>query len=111
MEAAKHDTGKPHPSYVPPEIIEAVMQVREYGNAKYHDPQNWRLVSPERYHEAMLRHVLAAWKDPYSIDEESGLLHIAHIACNIAFMLALKEDSHESIDQHAGSYLDGVQRK
>ena len=29
---AKADNGKPHPSYVPVEIIEAVMRVREYGN-------------------------------------------------------------------------------
>ena len=37
-EEAKADSGKPHPSYVPVEIIEAVMRVREYGNQKYHDP-------------------------------------------------------------------------
>ena len=90
---AKADTGKPHPSYVPVEIIEAVMQVREYGNKKYHDPDNWKTVEPERYHEAMLRHVLRVWNDPYAIDPESGLMHLEHIACNIAFLLAMhKED-------------------
>ena len=88
--AAKADSGKPHPSYVPVEIIEAVMRVREYGNAKYHDPDNWRTVEPERYHEALLRHVLRAWTDPYAVDPESGLMHLEHIACNIAFLLALK---------------------
>ena len=31
---AKADAGKPHPSYVPVEIINAVMDVREYGNVK-----------------------------------------------------------------------------
>lgn len=89
---AKADTGKPHPSYVPVEIIEAVMRVREYGNAKYHDPDNWRTVEPERYHEAMLRHILRAWTDPYAVDLESGLMHIEHAACNIAFLLALKKE-------------------
>lgn len=59
-DTAKADTGKPHPSYVPVEIIEAVMRVREYGNAKYHDPDNWRTVEPERYHEALPRHILRA---------------------------------------------------
>lgn len=91
-DAAKNDVGKPHPSYVPPEIINAVMRVREYGNAKYHDPQNWRTVAPERYHEALLRHILAAWEDPYSTDPESGLMHLEHAACNIAFLLSLKGD-------------------
>lgn len=90
MNEAKADRGKPHPSYVPVEIIEAVMRVREYGNAKYHDPDNWRTVEPQRYHEALLRHVLRAWTDPYAVDPESGLMHIEHVACNIAFLLAMK---------------------
>lgn len=66
------------------------MRVREYGNAKYHDPDNWRTVEPERYHEALLRHVLRAWVNPYAVDPESGLMHLEHAACNIAFLLALK---------------------
>ena len=89
---AKADAGKPHPSYVPVALIEGVMSVREYGNAKYHDPDNWKQVEPERYHQAMLRHILAAWNDPYKIDPESGLPHIAHVATNIAFLLEMKEE-------------------
>lgn len=89
---AKDDGAKPHPSYVPVEIIEAVMRVREYGNQKYRNPNNWKTVEPERYHDAMLRHVLACWNDPYSIDPESGLMHLEHICCNAAFMLALRKD-------------------
>ena len=89
---AKADQGKPHPSYVPVSLINAVMAVREYGNQKYHDPNNWRQVEPERYHQAMLRHILAAWNDPYKIDPESGLPHIAHVATNIAFLLEMKEE-------------------
>lgn len=88
-EIAKDDSAKPHPSYVPVELIHAVMQVREHGAAKYRDPENWRRVSPARYHEALLRHILALWEDPYAVDEESGLTHLAHAACNIAFLLAL----------------------
>lgn len=93
--AAKADAGKPHPSYVPVEIIEAVMRVREYGNAKYGDPDNWRTVEPERYHEALLRHILRAWNEPYAVDTESGLLHLEHAACNIAFLLALMPEVKE----------------
>lgn len=89
---AKADGGKPHPSYVPVEIIEAVMRVREYGTQKYHDPDNWKIVEPERYHDAMLRHVLACWNDPYAVDTESGLMHLEHIACNVAFLLAQKAE-------------------
>lgn len=89
---AKADAGKPHPSLVPVALIEGVMAVREYGNQKYHDPDNWKQVEPERCHQAMLRHILAAWNDPYKIDPESGLPHIAHVATNIAFLLEMKEE-------------------
>ena len=89
---AKADQGKPHPSYVPVALIDGVMAVREIGTKKYGDPDNWKQVEPERYHQAMLRHILAAWNDPYKIDPESGLPHIAHVATNIAFLLEMKEE-------------------
>lgn len=92
---AKADQGKPHPSWVPVALIEGVMAVREYGNQKYHDPDNWKQVEPERYHQAMLRHILAAWNDPYKIDPESGLPHISHVATNIAFLLEFHKEDHQ----------------
>lgn len=98
-QTAKKDGGKPHPSYVPVEIIKAVMDVREFAvNGKYPDPRNWMTVSVDRYHEALLRHVLAIWNDPFSVDEESGLLHLSHIATNVAFMLALHEEEGKEND-------------
>ena len=99
----KADQGKPHPSWVPVALIEGVMAVREYGNQKYHDPDNWKKVEPERYHQAMLRHILAAWNDPYRVDPESGLPHIAHVATNIAFLLEMEEERKNG-KQHRESY-------
>ena len=92
---AKADQGKPHPSYVPVALIEGVMAVREYGNQKYHDPDNWKQVEPSRYHEALLRHVLAIWEDPYAVDPESGLLHLEHIATNAAFLLQMRKEDNQ----------------
>lgn len=92
---AKSDGGKPHPTYVPVEIINAVMRIREYGTQKYGSPDNWRKVSLERYHDAFLRHVLAMWNDPYSVDDESGFLHLEHVCCNAAFMLELMKEERE----------------
>ena len=89
----KADQGKPCPSLCPVSLIEAVTAVRMYGTQKYGDPDNWKQVEPERYHQAMLRHILAAWNDPYKIDPESGLPHIAHVATNIAFLLEMKEEN------------------
>lgn len=93
---AKSDKGKPHPSYVPAALVRAVMDVREYGNQKYHDPQNWRQVESQRYWEATLRHTLAAWEDWTAIDPESGLSHVAHMACNLAFLLSRLEEMHNA---------------
>lgn len=92
---AKADRGKPHPSWVPVALIEGVMAIREMGTKKYGDPDNWKQVEPERYHQAMLRHILAAWNDPYKRDPESGLFHIQHVACNIAFLLEMKKEENK----------------
>ena len=87
---AKHDEGKPIPTLVPRELVYAVERVRRYGTAVYGgDPDNWKLVEPDRYWQALIRHVLAAWYNPYAIDHESGLPHLAHIATNAAFLLEM----------------------
>lgn len=89
---AKADSGKPLLSLVPTEIIYEIEKVRRYGVDKYKDPDNWRRVEIERYHQALLRHTLAVWDDITARDEESGLLHLSHIATNIAFLLELMQE-------------------
>ena len=89
---AKADNGKPTLSLVPTEIIFEIEKVRSYGNRKYHSPDNWKQVEVERYHEALLRHTLAMWDDIYARDKESGLLHLSHIATNIAFILEMMKE-------------------
>ena len=93
---AKADQGKPHPSYVPVALIEGVMAVREHGTKKYGDPDNWKQVEPERFWDATLRHVLKAWHNPYSIDKESGLPNLWHIATNVAFLIEMGEKNAKS---------------
>lgn len=95
---AKYDGGKIHPSYVAPESIIAIAKVREYGTQKYKDPNNWKKVSADRYHEALLRHALGMWNDPYAVDPESGLPHLYHLLCNGNFLCAM-EGKHEEHTQ------------
>lgn len=83
----KADAGKLRISLVPTEIIRAIARVREYGVNKYGRKESWRDVEPERYRDALLRHVLLWMDDPHGKDAESGLLHLEHIACNVAFLL------------------------
>ena len=88
---AKADSGKAKLSLVPRKIIYDIARVREYGTEKYHDPENWRNVEPERYRDAAFRHFLSYLDDPTGVDEESGLSHLAHLACNIAFLCEMEE--------------------
>lgn len=85
-QAAKQDRGKIRPSLVPTQIIRDIAEVRAYGDQKYGDTDNWKTVGPERYVDALLRHTLAFMDDPKGRDEESGIEHFKHMACNIAFL-------------------------
>ena len=89
---AKADADKPTLSLVPKEIIYEMEKVRSFGVEKYKDPDNWKQVELKRYHEALLRHTLAIWDDVQARDKESGLLHLSHIACNVAFLLEMLKD-------------------
>ena len=91
-QSAKADGGKPTLSLVPKEIIYEIEKVRSFGVKKYKDPDNWKKVEMERYHQALLRHTLAVWDDVGARDKESGLLHLSHIATNVAFLLEMMKD-------------------
>lgn len=88
---AKADAGKLQLTLVPTEIIKAIARIRMYGNEKYHDPDNWKTVEKERYRDAAYRHFLAYIEDPEGVDEESGLPHLWHLACNVAFLCELED--------------------
>lgn len=90
-QSIKADAGKLRLSLVPSEIIRAVARVREYGVNKYGEKESWREVEVERYRDALLRHILAYKDDPDGVDEESGLPHLEHVACNVAFLLEMEK--------------------
>lgn len=87
FQEAKADAGKAEIRLVPMEIVWAIAWIRMYGNRKYGDPENWKTVEPERYRDALMRHLLAYISDPKSVDEESGYPHLWHAACNMAFLM------------------------
>lgn len=93
---AKADAGKLRLSLVPPELILAVGEIREYGLKKYGDPENWRRVEAQRYWDAALRHALAAWNDYTAVDPESGMPHIWHMACNLGFLIQLHGEEEKT---------------
>jgi hypothetical protein len=91
---AKADAGKLKLCMVPREIIRNIAVVREYGNRKYGDPENWRTVEIDRYRNAAFRHWLAYLDDPQGCDEDSGLPHLWHLACNIAFLCEMEAEDN-----------------
>ena len=88
----KKDAGKPQLTLVPTQIIEDIAYVRMFGIKKY-PKESWKQVSLERYRDALFRHLLAYINDPQGVDEESGLPHLSHLACNVAFLCELEKEN------------------
>ena len=85
----KWDKDKLKYNLVPPFALKELAKVLTYGAKKY-KPNNWRKINnPDRYIDALYRH-LEAWRAGEEIDKESGLLHLSHALTNIVFLLELK---------------------
>lgn len=91
----KKDAGKPQLTLVPQQILYDIARVREFGIEKYHERDSWKRVAIQRYRDAAYRHFLAYLADPQGVDEESGLTHLSHLACNIAFLCDMEKDISE----------------
>lgn len=91
-QTAKADAGKLQISMVPTQIVKDIAEVRMYGNRKYKDPDNWKTVEVRRYIDALLRHTLEFVCDLHSKDDESGIEHYKHMACNMAFICEMMQN-------------------
>lgn len=85
----KDDLGKLRYDLVPLLAEEQMVAVLTFGAKKY-SPDGWRTVpnAKARYHAALRRHV-AAWARGEKLDSESGLPHLAHALCCLAFLTEL----------------------
>lgn len=82
--AVKDKAGKPNMSLVLPRALLALVRTREYGLIKYPDANNWRSVPKQDWYAAAARHLLKIQMGE-ELDEESGLPHVWHALCNIAY--------------------------
>lgn len=99
-EGMKFDSEKPRAGLVLGGFAEALLEVSKVGTfgAKKYAPNNWKLVDPERYVDAMFRH-LFQWMGPNRNDSETGISHLAHAAWNALAILQLTPTTEEKIEQ------------
>lgn len=72
---------------IPPHAMEQTAWVHKLGSEKY-GIFNWRRtgVCASTYVNAILRH-LNAWRDGEDLDPESGISHLAHVACSCNILM------------------------
>lgn len=87
----KFDGDKPMPSLMPAPALLAISRVLTSGAKKY-APDNWKYVegAEQRYQDALWRHLLA-YSSGEKTDPETGESHMAHIGCNVLFLLYADE--------------------
>ena len=84
-EAVKFDSGKPPIALISRVALEEEARVMAYGEKKY-GTHNWRNgMDYSRLLDASLRHILA-YADGEDKDPETGLSHLAHARCCLAFL-------------------------
>lgn len=83
----KFDSGKLMYDLIPPEAETALARVLTFGANKY-TRNGWQTVpnAVERYEAALMRH-LNAHRRGELFDPESGLTHLEHALCNLAFLV------------------------
>jgi hypothetical protein len=95
----KYDNNKPPMSLLPPEALEEIAKVLDFGAKKY-GTYNWRNgMEWTRVSSACLRHIFA-WIRGEDLDPESGLHHLAHAGCCIMFLLTYVKTSTGKDDRY-----------
>ncbi len=98
----KFDKDKIRYDLIPPEASKALAEVLTYGAEKY-SPDNWKQCrNTDRYMAALIRH-LEAHRFGELRDKDTGMLHMAHVLTNAAFMiyfLADPENENENEKDH-----------
>ncbi len=92
MNGNKYDEGKPMVGLMLKDFSRALIEVAKistYGCKKYGSPSGWTEVQDarNRYEDALGRHLLASAIS--EADDESGLMHKAHLAWNALAVLEL----------------------
>ena len=93
----KYDKTKTDLSLLPPEALESIARVFQFGAEKY-SAFDWRYDGPNtewlRTYSSLQRH-LHAWAKCEDIDPESGLDHLSHAATQLLILIThVKENTN-----------------
>ena len=77
----KKDKGKRRTDLIPTSVFKSLADVLTFGLTKYEE-NSWQTVEVNRYHAALLRHLISWIDAPLGKDEESGLFHSEHMLFN-----------------------------
>lgn len=87
LTGSRKDSGKDPWDLAPWDAIGEVVKVLAFGAQKY-APRNWENgMAWSRCFASLQRH-LTAWWQGEDRDPETGILHVAHVACNALFIVA-----------------------
>lgn len=93
--AERKNAGKPDLSLLPPEALEELAKVLEFGTKKY-TRAGWKKgMLYSVCCASALRHMFQMLKGQW-LDEESGLPHAAHAVCNLCFILEYSKSKRAS---------------
>lgn len=100
MSGRKFDGGKTRYELLPPELLEGVARVLTFGAKKYAD-RNWESgIAYSRAYGALQRHLWAWWHGE-DLDDETGMSHLWHAGCELAFLIAFEARQRTDLDDRA----------
>lgn len=86
----KDDFGKSRYDLLPPELLDGVARVLTFGAGKYGE-RNWEKgMGWGRPFAALMRHMWAWWRGE-AADPETGMSHLWHAGCCIAFLITYEQ--------------------
>lgn len=95
MEFTKHDIGKPRYGLIPPIAELEMVKVLTFGAQKY-SADNWKNADDlTRYIDAAMRHI-SAYRIGEQTDSETGLHHLSHAMCCLAFIVDLEHTKNKA---------------
>ena len=101
-EGRKDDSDKPRYDLIPPEAIDGLARVLTYGAAKY-PPRNWENgMAWGRVFAAAMRHLWTWWWGE-KCDAETGMSHLWHAQCCLAFLIAYEARQTGTDDRPGGT--------